>query len=101
MISDADALTKYLIRTIDQYEQSENALCSAIMNARDPQWAAKQLLIQMAPDFLAEASPLARTILGSFGPEQSEMMKVLIDEYGYGVHHTKHSTLFEKTLETA
>ena len=78
----------------------ENPFCLFIENSRDPSWALKYLLLQMAPDFLTEASPLARTVVGSFGAEQSEMMKVFIDEYGYGVHKTKHSTLFESLMKS-
>lgn len=70
----------------------------AIERSADPQRAARNYLIQFAPDFLAEASPMIRNVMGYYGPAQSEWFKVIIDEYGYGVHRTKHSTLFENTL---
>ncbi|HEX8853401.1 MAG TPA: iron-containing redox enzyme family protein, partial [Pyrinomonadaceae bacterium] len=31
---------------------------------------------------------------------QSELFKIAIDDYGYGVHKAKHSTLFENTMAT-
>ena len=44
---------------------------------------------------------MIRNVLGNFGPAQSEWFKIIIDEYGYGVHNSKHSTLFEDTLRSA
>jgi hypothetical protein len=70
----------------------------AIQKSSDPKRAARNWLIQFAPDFLSEASPMIRNVMGYYGPMQSEWFKVIIDEYGYGVHSTKHSTLFEDTL---
>lgn len=72
----------------------------AITGSVDPQRAARMWLAQFAPDFLSEASPMIRNVLGSYGQTQSEWFKVIIDEYGYGVHDTKHSSLFERTLES-
>lgn len=77
-----------------------SAVCEAIEAARDPRAAAELFLTQLASDFLSEASAMARNVLGNFGAVQSELFKVLIDEYGYGVHETKHSTLFEETLKS-
>ncbi|WP_441249461.1 iron-containing redox enzyme family protein [Kitasatospora sp. McL0602] len=72
----------------------------AILKSPDPQRAARMWLIQFAPDFLSEASPMIRNVLGYYGQTQSEWFKIVIDEYGYGVHDTKHSQLFERTLES-
>jgi quercetin dioxygenase-like cupin family protein len=73
----------------------------AIAKSADPARAARMWLIQFAPDFLSEASPMMRNVLGYYGPAQSEWFKILIDEYGYGVHKVKHSRLFERTMESA
>ena len=73
-------------------------LLAALINARDPQSAARHYLVQMAPDFLAEASAMARLAPGAYGPLQSALFNVLIDEYGAAVHQAKHSTLFEATI---
>ncbi|MFD7784433.1 iron-containing redox enzyme family protein [Streptomyces nojiriensis] len=73
---------------------------AAVTGSTDPERAARMWLVQFAPDFLSEASPMMRNVLGYYGPVQSEWFKVVIDEYGYGVHDTKHSTLFERTLES-
>jgi hypothetical protein len=65
-----------------------------------PVQAVQLLLMQHAVDFLTEASHMARYSLGDYGTLQSRLFKVLLDEYGYGVHDTKHSTLFKRTLES-
>ena len=78
--------------------ESDSAVKQAVLAAANPEEAATSFLIQPASDFLTEASAMARNVLGSFGPAQSELFKVLIDEYGYGVHRTKHSTLYQETL---
>lgn len=83
---------------IQEVADSESSLCNAIVNCPHPQAAAKYFLIQCAADFLSEASAMGRNVLGSFGPVQSELFKVFIDEYGAGVHHNKHSSLFEDTM---
>lgn len=76
----------------------DDPVLAAILSARDPQAAAQHYLIQMAPDFLSEASAMARLAPGAYGPLQSALFNVLIDEYGAAVHRAKHSTLFEATL---
>jgi mannose-6-phosphate isomerase-like protein (cupin superfamily) len=81
-------------------QQKPSKLNQILLSSQNPQRAAKFYLLQMAPDFLAEASAMGRFLTGNYGVAQSELMKIFIDEYGYGVHNTKHSTLFEKTLES-
>ena len=76
----------------------EDPVLAAILSARDRQAAAQHYLVQMAPDFLSEASAMARLAPGAYGPLQSALFNVLIDEYGAAVHRAKHSTLFEATL---
>ncbi|NNM60474.1 MAG: hypothetical protein HKM04_11780, partial [Legionellales bacterium] len=95
-----DKLISYFAETIDKQEKLKNELCLTINKTSNKELACKMLLVQMAPDFLSEASAMARTLSGSFCEEQSELMKIFIDEYGYGVHNTKHSTLFENTLNS-
>jgi hypothetical protein len=73
-------------------------ILAAILGAQDPQAVAHHYLIQMAPDFLSEASAMARLAPGAYGPLQSALFNVLIDEYGAAVHRAKHSTLYEATL---
>lgn len=57
-------------------------------------------LIQAACDFLVESSAMAMNALGNYGPIQSELFKVVIDECGYGVDRTRHSTLYQFVLES-
>jgi hypothetical protein len=72
----------------------------AIRESADPRRAARMWLVQFAPDFLSESSPMMKNVLGNYGPVQSEWFKILIDEYGYGVEEKKHSQLFQRTLES-
>ena len=72
----------------------------AITGSSDPAHAAKTFLIQLAGDFLVESSAMARNVSGAYGPLQSELFKVVIDEFGYGVHDVKHSTLFEQVMKS-
>ncbi|WP_374652255.1 iron-containing redox enzyme family protein [Dongia sp.] len=71
---------------------------TALLSARDPQAAARHYLVQMAPDFLSEASAMARLAPGAYGPLQSALFNILIDEYGAAVHAAKHSSLFAATM---
>ena len=95
-----EALKSYLQTIIAQHEQSELEICNAILGSANPERACRGLLIQVAGDFLSEASASSRNILGKYGEIQSELFKIVIDDYGYGVHPAKHSTLFENTLST-
>ena len=84
--------------TLENQPSEPSASEQAIRQSSNPERAARNWLIQFAPDFLSEASPMIRNVLGHYGPVQSEWFKIIIDEYGYGVHDTKHSTLFENTM---
>ncbi|HEX8556985.1 MAG TPA: iron-containing redox enzyme family protein [Pyrinomonadaceae bacterium] len=96
----ADAVRSYLRHLVESHERSELDALTAVLSSPDPERAAASLLIQVAGDFLTESSSSARNLLGKFGPVQSELFKIAIDDYGYGVHRAKHSTLFEKTMAT-
>ncbi|CAN95352.1 Cupin domain hypothetical protein [Sorangium cellulosum So ce56] len=89
-------LEQYFLGVIERYEEEPCSLTARIDALDSPTTAYRYLLIQQASDFLSEASAMGRAMLGSFGATQSELMKVFIDEYGYGVHDRKHSTLFER-----
>lgn len=95
-----EALKSYLHSIVEKHEQSELEICATVLGSADPQRAAREFLIQVAGDFLSEASASSRNILGKYGEIQSEFFKIVIDDYGYGVHPAKHSTLFENTLAT-
>ena len=93
-----DDLSLYLRSLIEAHEQSQLEIVTAILSSREPEKNAISFLIQVASDFLTEASATARNVLGKYGTIQSELFKIAIDDYGYGVHQAKHSTLFENTL---
>lgn len=77
-----------------------NPAVDAVLASSNREHAARTLLIQLANDFLVESSAMARNILGSYGSLQSALFKVVIDEYGYGVHGSKHSTLYEQLMRS-
>lgn len=93
-------LEEYLESSFAHAETESSSAFATITSSADPVRAAKMWLIQLAPDFLSESSPMLRNVLGNFGEEQSEWFKIIIDEYGAGVHANKHSYLFEKTLQS-
>lgn len=76
------------------------AVTARVTTLPDPRAALRFYLIQAACDFLVESSAMGRNALGNFGPVQSELFKVIIDECGYGVDRTRHSTLFQRVLES-
>jgi hypothetical protein len=71
-----------------------------IREHKDNKELINMLLMQHAVDFLPESSHMARFVKGDFGALQSAIFRVMIDEFGYGNHETKHSTLFKKTLSS-
>lgn len=93
-----DDLNLYLRALVEAHEQSQLDVVTAITSSRVPEKNAISFLIQVASDFLSEASATTRNVLGKYGSIQSELFKIAIDDYGYGVHKAKHSTLFENTL---
>lgn len=93
-----DALRAYFLRTVEEADGADNVALQAIESLRRPKPALDMLLIQLALDGLTEASAMARNLGGAYGPEQSELFKIFIDEFGYGVFDAKHSTIFERLL---
>lgn len=96
----AGALREYVRALVAEHEKSEIEILGAVLASADPERAARALMVQVAGDFLTESSSSARNLLGKFGQIQSELFKIALDDYGYGVHRAKHSTLFEETLKT-
>jgi Iron-containing redox enzyme len=81
-------------------EAGDSPALTAIAEARNPAVAADTYLVQLALDGLTEASAMSRNLAGAYGPEQSALFKIFIDEFGYGVHDTKHTTIFAKLLRS-
>jgi len=69
-----------------------------ITQCRHAEEAAGLHLIQLALDALTEASAMARNLGGWYGAQQSELFKIFLDEFGYGVYNAKHSTIFRGML---
>ena len=91
-------LEKYVRQIITEHESSVSEVANYIGGCDNPEDALRYIFIQQAPDALSEASGMSRYVGGNYGPVQSELVKILVDEFGYGVHEAKHSTLFENFL---
>lgn len=103
-ISGPWCLESFLTHTqqvLDDLAKGDSSLYRELTSSQNPQQAARYFLVQCAGDFLSEASAMARNVLGNFGSHTSELFKILIDEYGYGVDAKKHSTIFEEMLKQA
>lgn len=95
---DLDTFKAYADEELTKIANTPSRLIDCISKSRHPANAARFFLIQCASDFLSEASAMARNVLGNFGPEQSELFKILSDEYGYGVPQKKHGVIFESLM---
>ena len=78
--------------------QPEDAFIAALRLSPHREAHYRNFLIQSAADLLAEASASALGVIGEFGPAQSALFRILIDEFGYGAHGKKHSVLYRATL---
>ncbi|WP_255211780.1 iron-containing redox enzyme family protein [Pseudomonas oryzihabitans] len=97
----AEAFKNYFYSKLDTAQtQSGPSSINLVMSSEDRPLMAKLLLIQHAVDFLPESSHMARFVKGDYGEAQSAMFRVLIDEFGYGKHEVKHSSLFKETLKS-
>lgn len=92
-------LKEYFRSLMVSAPKADMPLCDLLRQSQSPRRAMRNFSIQCAGDFLTEASGMARTVLGNYGPTQSELFKVMVDEYGYGVYNAKHSTLYEKLMQ--
>lgn len=77
-----------------------NAFLDALADNPDRWHHYRNFLVQSSADLLAEASAAALGVIGEFGPTQSALFRILIDEFGYGAHGQKHSILFRATLRS-
>ncbi|MFF5938776.1 iron-containing redox enzyme family protein [Streptomyces sp. NPDC012508] len=92
---DEDTLRAHLRRSVDLANSpGSRPVFDAIRAATSPRTAAGTQIVQMALDGLTEATAMSQNLGGAFGPEQSELFKIFVDEFGYGVFPAKHSTLF-------
>ncbi|MFD3684318.1 iron-containing redox enzyme family protein [Nocardiopsis sp. NPDC058631] len=91
---DTDALEAHVTAAIKETTSADRPVLRAIEESPDPKRAAETMIAQMALDGLTEATAMSQNLGGAFGAEQSELFKIFIDEFGYGVFDAKHSTLF-------
>lgn len=95
-----EALDRYFQEVVAESDVGESVALSAIAASRRPEVAADTYIVQLALDGLTEASAMSRNLAGAYGLEQSALFKVFIDEFGYGVHEAKHTTIFAKLLRS-
>ena len=93
---DLDAYVEALLPRLRA--QSEDDFIAALRISPHREAHYRNFLIQSAADLLAEASASALGVVGEFGPAQSALFRILIDEFGYGAHGKKHSVLYRATL---
>jgi nitrosourea synthase len=95
-----DALDAYFHHVVAEADASDTAALLAIEASPRPDVAADTYLVQLALDGLTEASAMSRNLAGAYGPEQSALFKIFIDEFGYGVYEAKHTSIFAKMLRS-
>lgn len=95
-----EVLETYFRHVVAEAAAGPSPALTAIANARDRESAADLYLVQLALDGLTEASAMSRNLAGAYGPEQSALFKIFIDEFGYGVYDAKHTTIFAKMLRS-
>jgi hypothetical protein len=78
--------------------EPENAFISFLRSAPEPEPHYRNFLLQSSADLLAEASASAFGVIGAFGAPQSALFRILIDEFGYGMHDRKHSVLYQAVM---
>lgn len=76
----------------------EDAFVSFLRTSPNRKAHYRNFLLQASADLLAEASASAMGAIGEFGPAQSALFRILIDEFGYGVHERKHSVLYRAVM---
>src|SRR5690606_33843640 len=91
---DTDALEAHVTAAISETTSADRPVLRAIEESAEPKRAAELMIAQMALDGLTEATAMSQNLGGAFGAGQSELFKIFIDEFGYGVFDAKHSTLF-------
>lgn len=98
----ADYFRDHLAREAQKIRSKpvQSELHSLILDSKRREDFCTHYVIQMASDFLTEASAMSNVVCGSYSPVQSELFKILIDEYGAGIHENKHSVLFEDLLRS-
>lgn len=91
---DLDAVEAHVTESIEAAVSAESPVLREIDESSDPARATEIMIAQMALDGLTEATAMSQNLGGAYGPEQSELFKIFVDEFGYGVFDAKHSTLF-------
>lgn len=79
-------------------DQAENPFVAHLRQSPNREAHYRQFLAQSSADLLAEASASALGVVGEFGAPQSALFRILIDEFGYGVHGKKHSVLYRAVM---
>jgi hypothetical protein len=83
---------------VEQRTQGQTPFVAYLRECHHHEHHYRNFLIQSSADLLAEASASALGIVGEFGAPQSALFRILIDEFGYGVHERKHSVLYRAVM---
>lgn len=87
-----------LVRELN--EAAEDPFIEALRRNPQREHHYRNFLVQSSIDLLAEASAAAFGVIGEFGPAQSALFRILMDEFGCGSHRKKHSVMFRATLRS-
>lgn len=96
MGTDWAAYAEALVKTVR--DAPENPFVAFLQTSPHRAAHYRNFLLQSSADLLAEASASALGLIGEFGPAQSALFRILIDEFGYGVHDRKHSMLYRAVM---
>jgi hypothetical protein len=94
-------LADYVERLLPELREApDNAFTAWLRTRPSPAREAhyRNFLIQSSADLLAEASASALGVVGEFGPPQSALFRILIDEFGYGAHGHKHAVFYQAVM---
>lgn len=92
-------LAGYVERLLPELRsQPENPFTSYLRDNQNREAHYRNFLIQSSADLLAEASASALGVVGEFGPPQSALFRILIDEFGYGAHGQKHAVFYQAVM---
>jgi len=95
---DISAYVEHMLAEIREAPEGAFTAFLAGADHRDDHY--RNFLVQSSPDLLAEASASALGVLGEYGEPQSALFRILIDEFGYGVHGKKHAVLYRATMRS-
>lgn len=93
-------LLEYLKASVAEEDQAPVGLSAALRRVTHKKEAIRLYLLHKASDFLTEGSAMTGSLGGSYGPLQSALLRIFMDEYGKGSLDRKHSSLFKRAMSS-